>query len=388
MKWVAALIVLMVAIAAFYTMPIDQTLVVHKKNLSAAMTFSDWPQYRGEPMARGVAAGQLVSKPKLLWKQKVGDNLVSSPSIVGDSVYLGSGDNKVYALDRNTGERRWSFEAQDVVEATPLVLKDRLYVGSADYFFYCLDAKTGALLWKLESDGKILGSATWALNKGKVVILMGSYDGFLYAIDADAGTVIWKFDSQDYVNGTPLVDDGFAYFGGCDEQLHGVEVSSGNGMLEYALNAPIPGTASKNGEILYVGTHGGRFIAYDLEVKKILWEITDAEDGFYATAAVSEKNLILAGRDKWLRHLNPRTGAEFWKINLRSAVDSSPLIIGDHVVVGTKGGKCMMFNLDTGESIWEYDMGAPIIAALSFANNVLYVSVKNGWLYAFGADDA
>ena len=216
---------------------------------------------------------------------------------------------------------------------------------------------------------------------------MGSYDGFLYSLDAKTGTVNWRYDSENYVNGTPLVDGEQVYFGGCDEQLHGVDIKTGEGIFTYALDAPVPGTACKMKEYLYVGTHGGRFLAYDLKAQKSIWQIEEAEDSFYATAAVSDKNLILAGRDKLLRNLDPLTGEERWSINLRSSMDSSPLIIDNRVVVGTKGGKCMILNLDDGKKIWEYDVGSQIVAALSYANDVLFVSVKNGHLYAFGVAD-
>jgi outer membrane protein assembly factor BamB len=181
-----------------------------------------------------------------------------------------------------------------------------------------------------------------------------------------------------------LVDEKVVYFGGCDEQLHGVEVANGKGLFTHALDAPVPGTASKWKDTLYVGTHGGRFLAFDLKEKKVSWEITEAEDGFYATAAVNEEYLVLAGRDKLLRNLDPKTGKERWVVNMRSSMDSSPIIVGDKVIVGTKGGKCVSLNLKSGEKIWEYDVGAQIVGALSYANDVLYVSVKNGNLYAFG----
>lgn len=355
------------------------------KSLEIKTTPSNWPQYRGHPQAYGVAPGDFPDHPSLIWKSKVGANMVSSPSIYEDQIFIGSGDDKVYSLDRKTGKVIWSFQTEDVIEATPLILQGKVYIGSADYFFYCLDQKTGKMLWKLETDGKVLGSANWAKINDKPVIIMGSYDGFLYALEAESGKVLWKYDSENYVNGTPLVDGEYVYFGGCDEQLHGVEIASGKGVFTHALDAPVPGTASKWQDTLYVGTHGGRFLAFDIKEKKIAWEITDAEDGFYATAAVNDEYLVLAGRDKLLRNLDPKTGKERWSVNMRSAMDSSPLIVGDKVIVGTKGGKCVSLKLDTGEKIWEYDVGSQIIGALSYANDVLYVSVKNGNLYAFGA---
>lgn len=349
---------------------------------------SDWLQFGGGPSAQSSVKGDLELPLKLNWKVKVGTNLLAGVSVKGDTLIVGSGDNKIYALNTLDGSQRWSFEALDTFEATPLILDGKVYIGSADYFFYCLDYLTGKKIWSFESDGKILGSANWSEVDGKKVIIAGSYDGYLYAFDAETGTVNWKYDSENYVNGTPLVDHEKVFFGGCDEQLHGVKIKDGSGEFTYSLDAPVPGSGSKMGDNVYIGTHGGRFLCYDLLNKKIRWEITDADEGFYATGALNQEGLILAGRDKWLRYLNPLTGEEKWKVNLRSAVDSTPIIIGEKVVVATKGGKCLVYSLKDGKELWQYDVGSPVIGSLGYASGVLYISVKNGFLYAFGQNDA
>ena len=259
---------------------------------------SDWPQFGGNPFAQSYYDGELALPRTLLWKQKVGTSVSAGASVMGDKVFLGSGDHKLYAMDRKTGNIIWSFEAEDVFEATPLVLNNRVYIGNADYRFYCFDAETGKKIWHFESEGKMLGSANYTEMAGETVIITGSYDGILYALKSQTGEKIWEYDTENYVNGAALIDGKRAYFGGCDEQLHGVNVETGKGEMTYALDAPVPGSANKRGDLIYVGTHGGRFIAYNIKTEKIQWEITDADDGFYATAALGEKSMILVGRDK------------------------------------------------------------------------------------------
>jgi len=47
----------------------------------------------------------------LLWEFATGDKISSSPTIGPDgTVYFGSFDNKVYALDGKTGAKKWEFE--------------------------------------------------------------------------------------------------------------------------------------------------------------------------------------------------------------------------------------------------------------------------------------
>ena len=54
------------------------------------------------------------------------------PAVVDGIVYIGSGDNYVYALDAGTGEERWRFETGQMVVSSPAVVDGVVYVGSTD----------------------------------------------------------------------------------------------------------------------------------------------------------------------------------------------------------------------------------------------------------------
>jgi outer membrane protein assembly factor BamB len=59
-------------------------------------------------------------------------------------VYIGSRDRNVYALDKMTGEQRWSFATQGPVDdSSPVVTGGLVYIGSLDHRVYALDAARG-----------------------------------------------------------------------------------------------------------------------------------------------------------------------------------------------------------------------------------------------------
>jgi hypothetical protein len=64
----------------------------------------------------------------------------SSPAIGADgTVYVGSYDTKVYALDGATGQKRWEFTTGDWVYSSPAIGADgTVYVGSDDNKVYAL----------------------------------------------------------------------------------------------------------------------------------------------------------------------------------------------------------------------------------------------------------
>jgi outer membrane protein assembly factor BamB len=76
------------------------------------------------------------------------DVFLSSPVVVKNTVYFGSGDGNVYALDAATGEQRWKFKTGDVVHASPAFADGVLFFGSWDSYFYAVDAATGKEKWR------------------------------------------------------------------------------------------------------------------------------------------------------------------------------------------------------------------------------------------------
>ena len=51
-----------------------------------------------------------------LWEFKTGDAVYSSPAIGSDgTVYVGSSDKKLYAINGKTGDKLWEFETGDSI---------------------------------------------------------------------------------------------------------------------------------------------------------------------------------------------------------------------------------------------------------------------------------
>ena len=75
------------------------------------------------------------------WEFKTGGDVDSSPAIGSDgTVYVGSRDNKVYALDGKTRAKQWEFRTGADVDSSPAIGADGIvYVGSRDYKVYAFE---------------------------------------------------------------------------------------------------------------------------------------------------------------------------------------------------------------------------------------------------------
>lgn len=87
------------------------------------------------------------------WRSAVDERGFASPAVVDGTVYVGSHDATVYAIDATDGTQQWQFETEGVVFSSPAVARGRVYVGSRDTNVYALDAETGGRHWRFETGG-------------------------------------------------------------------------------------------------------------------------------------------------------------------------------------------------------------------------------------------
>ena len=75
-----------------------------------------------------------------IWEFETSNTVFSSPAIGSDgTVYVGSFDNKLYAINGQSGDKLWEFETGDRVASSPAIGSDgTVYVGSWDNKLYAI----------------------------------------------------------------------------------------------------------------------------------------------------------------------------------------------------------------------------------------------------------
>ncbi len=83
------------------------------------------------------------------WKQQLSSAVFAEPLITNAVVYVGADGGELVALDRSTGERRWTT-ALGSIRFRPVIDNGRLFL-SAGEKVVCVDAETGATRWEFVS---------------------------------------------------------------------------------------------------------------------------------------------------------------------------------------------------------------------------------------------
>ena len=160
--------------------------------------------------------------PHVRWVCTTGSWIVSSPVVVGGTVYIGSGDHKVYALNAATGKLRWYYRTGGWIVSSPVVKGGTVYIGSGDHKVYALNAATGKLRWAYPTERDVDSSPV--VVRGTVYI--GSGDHKVYALDAATGKLRWYYRTGGWIVSSPVVKGGTVYIG--SERPQGVRAERRN----------------------------------------------------------------------------------------------------------------------------------------------------------------
>lgn len=363
---------------------------------------SSWPLFRGDHRQTGRANSVVPEQPVLLWairgssadrtsadsisSQGLAAGIESTAAVFDGMVYSGNLDGHLYAVDLGSGELRWAFAARREIKSSAAVAAGRVIFGDESGRLYALDATTGELGWTFDAEGGITSSAHPQGDR----VLFGSYDGRIYCLALADGAPIWTVETEGYVHGTPAIFDSTVVTAGCDGYLRMLDLATGQdeGTVELATYVGASCAIDGDGRA-YFGTFGNQVLAVDITTGEVLWRYQHPtrQQPFYASAAVTEQIVAVAGRDQTVHGLDRQTGVARWLFNAGARVDSSPVISGDRLFFGSSQGIVHALDVHSGTEVWRYETGAAIVASAAVADGKLVIGSDDGVLYCFGARD-
>lgn len=338
---------------------------------------ADWPQWRGPNRdgtspEKGLLQRWPPDGPKLLWKATDVGSGYSTPSVVGDRLYLlaneGLENEFVAAISASDGKRVWRTRLGNVgqpnqmpnfpaARSTPTVEGGVLYALSSDGDLACLDTGSGEIRWRkhLRSDfgGK---PGVWAyaesplIDGDTLVATPGGSEATLVALNKKTGEVIWKSSIPE--GGTAAYASALA-----------IEVG---GVRQYVqlLQKGLVGVDAKTGKFLW---------RFDKPVSRFNANIPTPVFGDGIAYAGSSGTGAGAVR---LKAKDGGTAAEplYFEANLPNAIGGA-VKLGDYLY-GTTGSGLLCLDFQTGQVKWkDRALGA---ASLCFADGRLYLHGENG----------
>jgi outer membrane protein assembly factor BamB len=336
--------------------------------------------------------------PTLLWTYTTGATVSSSPSIVDGTVYIGSLDRNLYALDATTGAFLWKYEIEernDYVSSSPAVSNGVVYIGGLKTKIRALDAYSGALLWnyKLPIRTTMRSSVSSSAAVADGVVFIGNMDGTLYAFSEETGDLLWNhaFTPSQYdehrILSSPAVAGGVVYVNTYGGGLYALDASTGAVLWNYSAEGEYGAYSSlavADG-VVYVGSGytNKKLYAVDALTGDLLWDFTTG-GSVSSSPAVANGVVFLGSNDNTTYALDATTGDLLWNFTTGDRVISSPAVANGVVYFGSHDNNTYALDANTGALLWSYNVGGNVVSSPAVADGIVYVGSGDGKVYAIG----
>jgi outer membrane protein assembly factor BamB len=365
-----------------------------------------WTKAFGDAANTGNAESFGPLHNNTLWKFDTGDAIYSSPIIVDDTVFIASWDQKVYALDAETGKELWNFDAEDYIYSSPTYYDGKIYIGTGTEVssgvekVYAINSATGSKIWEHKLTGNIFGSP--AIYDGKLFV--GSEDKYLYVLDAAGngdGTTseLWKFKTGGDIWSTPAFYDNSVFITSNDCKLYRINLTTHAEEWNFSAVYHFEGIYSSpmidSGRVFFGSAvqPNGYFYAVSAETGKELWKIRTgiSRYGVCSTATAYGKTIFVGSNNGNMYSLNAETGAENWNFSTADSyqgIYSSATLAGGHIYFGSTDGNMYCLNADNGTKVWAYPTGGGeygVVSSPAVYNGRVYFGGNDWTLYCVGS---
>ncbi len=366
----------------------------------------EWAMFRHDPGHSGTTdSSSILPQGTLKWVFSTGGSIHSSPAVVDGTVYIGSRDSKLYALDATNGTKRWEYQTGSWVESSPAIVNGVVYFGSNDGKLYALDAHSGKKLWDFKTKYTVMSSP--AVADG--IVFFGADDYYLYALDAAKGTKLWDFKSEGCIKSSPVVANGIVYTGSESDFCYALHAQNGRLRLHFKSYFTVLSSPVVSDNTVYFSNSDGFLYAFSANARSLLWEhdirpywlqlwafglgvpAPPLQSGFLwqlklgivaNSSPVVAGDTLFIGSDNKLLAIDLQSHQKRWEFKTRGVITSSPAVVGTTVYVGSEDGNLYAVNAITGEKLWNISTEGKITSSPAIANGIVYIGSHDGNLYA------
>jgi outer membrane protein assembly factor BamB/predicted phosphodiesterase len=387
---------------------------------------ADWAQVGGGADHAGARDRELAPPLTQLWATPVGGHVLqAAPAIARGQVFVTATDQGdgatggVVALDLATGAVRWRTTTPKQVRGGVAVTGSTVAAAQIDGTVLGLDADTGAVRWRSELGLGLVPQAAAifappAADAGDILI---GNQRRLAAISAAEGGMEWSVDpvpqGQDSQALSAVAIGEGAAFGVFNRAFGGVGAwDRATGDLLWRFEGPLTTAINASpivaGGLVYVVNGMDDVFALDATSGALHWQVRLDPAGFdwgnatVGTPAVANNVLVVPTLYRDLVALDATTGFELWRFagtpspvratHYRGAseagFESSPVITGDIVWAADTAGVLSALDLNTGEMLWQTDLGTPALGGLAVSGDWMVAATYDGTVRGFVATPA
>lgn len=203
----------------------------------------------------------------------------------------------------------------------------------------------------------------------------------------------WTYQSEANVISTPAVVNNLVVFGNQAGTIEALDLTTGK--LKWSLQTQGPifsspavfAASNPNKTRLVLGTAAGEIVCTNANGKTV-W-IRNTTAAILGSPLIENGIVYIGGSDSTFRAIDLTSGKEIWTFKeLKGPVVSKPVVNKDKIVFGAWDCNLYALNKKTGELIWKWNNGSPVINYSPAAcipvikDDVVYVAAPDRYLSA------
>ena len=279
----------------------------------------------------------------LTWAVGLSFRVTHCPRVTAFAVYL-THLSKIVCLDRRNGQINWTKDFDYAFCTPPYATPTTLYIGTFNKLVVAIDRLNGRVLWTFALRGDVVAPPIDPFSpKAADYVLVPCIDNNLYAINTTGGE-LWKFKTHGRLMATPATDvvddEPYIYFGSQDTNLYCVNAISSQKVWIFRSGSPITETPTIVGDHVYFRNEDGDFYCLDKRTGKQLWKKSGIRK--VAGASTGSDVYFISGKNT-LHAINPANGNERWSYEMKNFVKFVPNNADGNVIGLTKSGLLLVF---------------------------------------------
>ena len=324
------------------------------------------------------------------WQFNTFSSINSSPALAADgTIYVGSDSTNFYALNPD-GTQKWLLDRNGAWYSPTVAPSGRIYVGSGspENRLFAINPDTGAVIWTFPTGGAVTTKP--AVSSDGSAIYFGSDDGYVYAVNS-SGAQLWRFNTGSAVKSSPALSNSgnFVYFGTGLGIFYARRAD--NGVFVWS-NNPFPFNAFQSSPVVgpdgtvYVGNDNGRLYAFNGSTGVEKWNaFPNVGFDIQSSPAVSnDGSVVYVGSfDDNLYAFNTSVGSEKWRFTTGNDI-RGPIAVdtNDHIYFGSNDNRVYALYFD-GTEKWRFLTNGEIrVKPAVKADGSVYVGSYDSQVYA------
>lgn len=270
----------------------------------------------------------------------------------------------------------WSVKAGGPFETSPIIGDGTLFIGSDDGFLYALDARTGADRWRLDLGAPAPASAVF----GDGVVAIADQQGILHGVDAATGSEVWHQDPV--IGAAPALAGGIVYINGKDHKVHGFDLKTGAERWSWTTTADLTNALAVAGDSAYASSSDGVLHAVTLKSSKEAWsyQLNGTDIGYPIVAGDVVLVNVLQGAGEpsgELYALDRASGKLLWRFRGPSGLQISLGSVRDGILYApTQADGIYAFHVADGTRVWQAT-GPRVFFPTALVGDILYMTSES-----------